>query len=129
MKPSDIKILIVDDSLVARMSVKGCIKDQGHELAEAGDGLTALAQFKTFMPDVTFLDITMPDKSGLEVLEELRINYPEAVVIILSADTQKQTQERARQLGAFAIVKKPPLKEVVQEALARALVSAGVNHG
>lgn len=120
------KILIVDDSIVARMSIKACIpKDEGFEIAEAADGGTALALFKSFRPDVTFLDITMPDKNGLVVLEELRCEMPTAVVIILSADIQKQTQERARELGAFAIVKKPPVKDVVRQELANALMAAG----
>lgn len=124
------KILIVDDSIVARMSVKGCIpKDQGHELAEAGDGAKAIEMFHTMKPDVTFLDVTMPDRSGLDVLEELRRDFPAAVIIILSADIQKQTQERAQQLGAFSIVKKPPVKEVVQAELDKALAVAGVSHG
>lgn len=124
------KILIVDDSIVARMSVKACIpKDQGHELTEAGDGKTALERFRSFQPDVTFLDITMPDISGLVVLEELRKDYPDAVVIILSADIQKQTQEKAQQLGAFSIVKKPPVKDVVQAELVKALSMAGVSRG
>ena len=124
------KILIVDDSIVARMSVKSCLpKDQDHELAEAGDGATALEKFRSMRPDVTFLDITMPDKSGLDVLEELRRDFPQAVVIILSADIQKQTQEKAHQLGAFSIVKKPPVKEVNQAELVKALAIAGVNNG
>jgi two-component system chemotaxis response regulator CheY len=124
------KILIVDDSIVARMSVKACIpKDQEHQLAEAGDGTKALELFRSMLPDVTFLDITMPGKSGLEVLEELRSDFPEAVIIILSADIQKQTQEKAQALGAFSIVKKPPVKEVVQAELAKALAIAGVHHG
>lgn len=124
------KILIVDDSIVARMSVKGCIpKDQGHVLAEAADGAKAVELFHSMRPDVTFLDVTMPDRSGLDVLEELRKDFPEAVIIILSADIQKQTQERAHQLGAFSIVKKPPVKEVVQAELDKALAVAGVSHG
>lgn len=124
------KILIVDDSIVARMSVKGCIpKDQDHELAEAGDGSSAIELFRSMRPDVTFLDITMPDKNGLEVLAELRQDFPDAVIIILSADIQKQTQEKAQQLGAFSIVKKPPVKEVIQAELVKALAIAGLNHG
>ena len=48
------KILIVDDSIVARMSVKSCIpKDQGHVLAEAADGIKALEMFRSMLPDVT----------------------------------------------------------------------------
>jgi two-component system chemotaxis response regulator CheY len=116
------KILIIDDSIVARMSVKGCIpKDCGHELAEAADGTTALALFRSMRPDITFLDLTMPDRHGLEVLEELRREFPESIIIILSADTQKQTQEKAEQLGAFSMIKKPPVKQVIQSEIARAL--------
>jgi two-component system chemotaxis response regulator CheY len=123
------KILIVDDSVVARMSVKGCIpKDLGHELAEAGDGLKALEIFRSMRPDVTFLDLTMPDRHGLEILEELRRDFPESIIIILSADTQKQTREKAEQLGAFSVLKKPPVKEVIQSELARALAIVEERH-
>lgn len=123
------KILIVDDSLVARLSVKSCIpKDQGHELFEAGDGIKALELFRSVLPDVTFLDLTMPDKNGLEVLEELKQDFPDAVVLILSADIQKQTQEKVQQLGAFAIVKKPPVKDVVLAELTKALAYTGCRH-
>jgi two-component system chemotaxis response regulator CheY len=122
------KILIVDDSIVARMSLKSCIpKDQGHELFEASDGVKAIEIFISARPDVTFLDLTMPDKSGMEVLEELKRDFPEAVIIILSADIQKQTQERVRQLGAFSIVKKPPVKDAILAELAKAFVIAGVS--
>ena len=116
------RILIVDDSIVARMSVKNCIpKDAGHELFEAGDGEKAIELFRSIRPDVTFLDLTMPEKSGMEVLEELNKDFPGAIIIVLSADIQDETQERAYQLGAFSIVKKPPVKELVQAELARAL--------
>ncbi len=120
------KILIVDDSIVARMSVKGCLpKNQGHELFEAGDGTKAIEMFLAIRPDVTFLDLTMPDMNGLEVLAYLKKDFPDAVIIILSADIQKQTQEKSQQLGAFSIVRKPPVKDVIQAELTKALVVAG----
>lgn len=123
------KILIIDDSIVARMSVKSCIpKDLGHELAEAGDGSKALEIFRSMRPDVTFLDLTMPDRHGLEILEELHRDFPESIIIILSADTQKQTREKAEQLGAFSMLKKPPVKEVIQSELARALAIVEGHH-
>jgi two-component system, chemotaxis family, chemotaxis protein CheY len=123
------KILIIDDSVVARMSLKRCLpKDQGHEFTEAVDGKTALETFRSVKPNVTFLDLTMPDKSGVEVLFELRREFPKAVIIIISADVQKQTKERVEQLGAFAILKKPPAPEMVQHILARAVAAAEVCH-
>jgi len=124
------KILIVDDSMVARMSVKSCIpKDQGHEIFEAVDGKSALEMFRKLLPDVTFLDLTMPDINGIVVLDELKKEFPVSLFIVLSADIQKQTQERVRELGAFAMVKKPPLKEIVQAELAKALAMLEGLHG
>jgi len=123
------KILVIDDSIVARMSVKGCIpKDCGHEISEAADGATAVSAFKTLRPDITFLDLTMPDRHGLDILEELRQDFPEAIVIILSADTQKQTQEKAAQLGAFSMIKKPPVKGIIQSEIARAMAALEEAH-
>ncbi len=55
------KILIVDDSPIARKMLKSCIpKDQGYEFHEAGDGREALEKFREIKPDVTFMDLTMP---------------------------------------------------------------------
>jgi two-component system chemotaxis response regulator CheY len=122
------KILIIDDSMVARMSVKGCIpKDAGHELREAADGKSGIAAFAEFRPDVTFLDLTMPEMSGLEVLTELRRRDPQAVVIVLTADVQKQTGDKVRALGATAMLSKPAGKDVLQAQLAAVL--AGGSHG
>lgn len=121
------KILIIDDSVVARMSVKSCIpKDQGHIVHEAADAASGVAMFISLRPDVTFLDLTMPDTGGLELLEELKRDFPDAVIIVLSADIQKQTVESVNRLGAFAMLNKPPVKELVQSELIKALAAAGV---
>lgn len=123
------RILIIDDSMVARMSVKSCIpKDQGHELTEADCGRNGLEAFRRVLPAVTFLDLTMPDISGLVVMEELKKEFPDSLFIVLSADIQKQTQEKVRNLGAFAMIKKPPVKDVVQAELARALAMLEGHH-
>ncbi len=124
------RILIVDDSIVARMSVKSCIpKDQGHEISEATDGKGALEMFRTVLPDVTFLDLTMPDINGIVVMEELKKEFPDSLFLVLSADIQKQTQEKVQELGAFAMIKKPPVKDIVQAELAKALAMLGEQHG
>ena len=120
------KILVVDDSLVARMCHKSCIpEDEGHEVAEAGDGPSALRIFRSMLPDVTFLDLTMPGMSGLEVLAEIKKDFPQAVVIICTADTQKQTKEKVAALGAFGVLSKPSDKETTLAELRRALKAAG----
>lgn len=119
------KILVVDDSMVARMCHRSCIpQDEGHEVAEAADGRSALETFRTMLPDVTFLDLTMPGMSGIEVLAEIKRDFPKAVVVICTADIQKQSMEKVTQLGAFGVLKKPPGKEAMLAELRRALDAA-----
>lgn len=121
------KILVIDDSLVARMCHKSCIpEDEGHEVAEAADGPSALAAFRSMLPDVTILDLTMPGMSGIEVLAEIKRDFPDAVVIICTADIQKQTLQKVAQLGAFGVLNKPSGKEATLAELRRALKAAGM---
>lgn len=116
------RIMIIDDSMVARMSLKSCIpKDAGHEVKEGNDGNVALSIYQEFRPDVTFMDLTMPGKDGLTALKEIREFDPEARVIILTADIQRRTIDLATELGAFTVLKKPPVKEAVQAELLKAL--------
>lgn len=120
------KILVVDDSMVARMCHIAAIPaDEGHQVAEASDGQSAVEKFRSMRPHVTFLDLTMPGKGGLEVLGEIKEEFPEAVVIICTADIQKQTLEKVRQLGVFGVLNKPCSKEVLKAELHRALERAG----
>lgn len=122
------KILIVDDSVVARMSLKTCLpKEVGHEIAEGKDGAEGITLYQSFRPDVTFMDLTMPGMDGIAALAEIRTIDPTARVIILTADIQRRTIERVTELGAFAVVKKPPVKEVVQAELARALTAGAAS--
>lgn len=120
------KIMVVDDSMVARMCHVSCIPlDEGHQVVEASDGPSAIETFHSFRPDVTFLDLTMPGMSGIEVLTALKSDFPDAVIIICTADIQRQTVERVEGLGAFAVLNKPCAKEVLQHELRRALKQAG----
>ncbi len=122
------KILVVDDSMVARMSLKACIpKDEGHEIKEGNDGSVALELYSSFKPDVTFMDLTMPGTDGITALQEIKKLDPQAIVIILTADIQRRTIEKVIEMGAFSVLKKPPVKEAVLAELNRAL-SAGADY-
>ena len=123
------KILVVDDSMVARMChVSSIPENEGHEVVEAADGPTALETFRCLRPDVTFLDLTMPGMSGIEVLAAIKSEFPEAVVIICTADIQKQTIEKVERLGAFAVLSKPCAREVLQAQLRKAIQQAEKSH-
>jgi two-component system chemotaxis response regulator CheY len=115
------KILIVDDSPVARKILKSCIpKDYDYEFHEASDGFSALEVFKSIQPDVTFMDITMPEMNGMECLEKIMAINDKAIVIMCTADVQIQSIGKAMSLGALDFIKKPASKETVQKALSEA---------
>jgi len=115
------KILIVDDSPISRKMLKSCIpKDSGYEFFEAGDGLAGLEAFKDVCPHITFMDLTMPVMDGAQALEEIKKLDKDAVVIVSTADIQVKSIEKVMALGALLVVKKPPTKESVKDALTKA---------
>lgn len=115
------KVLIVDDSPISRKMLKSCFpKESGYEFFEAGDGLAGLEQFKRIGPDITFMDLTMPVMDGMTSLTEIRKFNPRALVIVATADVQIKSITRVLELGALLVLKKPPSKESVRDALAQA---------
>ncbi len=117
-----IKILVVDDSILARMAVKKYIPNHLEcELYEAADGAQGIKQYKDINPDIVIVDLTMPIVSGFAVLGEIKKINHDARVIVLSADVQKKTIEKVMELGAFKILRKPPQKDEIQSAITDAL--------
>jgi two-component system chemotaxis response regulator CheY len=114
-------ILIVDDSPISRKMLKSCIpKDREFVYHEAGDGLAGLELYKKVQPDVTFMDLTMPVMDGATSLDEIIKYDKHALVIVLTADVQVKSLSKVTDLGAFLVVKKPPSKESIQDALSKA---------
>lgn len=103
-------ILIADDSMLARMVLKDSIPVDGIEVHEAVNGRDALEKFSEIAPDILFLDLTMPEMSGEEVLMRLGGMAHKARIFVISADVQQRTMERILSLGAAGILKKPPSK-------------------
>lgn len=114
-------ILLVDDSPISRRIVKSCIpKDRGYEIHEAGDGLAGFEAYKQIHPDVTFMDLTMPVMDGFEATAKIIEFNPDALVIACTADIQIKSLTTVLGQGAFMVIKKPPSKEAVEDALAKA---------
>ncbi len=120
------KILLVDDSPISRRIMKSCLpKDRDYEIFEAGDGLAGLEAYKQHAPDVTFMDLTMPVMDGTQATEEIVKYDKDAIVIVCTADIQIKSLTNVLGVGAFMIVKKPPSKETVEDALAKAEAQIG----
>ena len=101
------KILIVDDSGLARRSTRRILEDAGHEVVDAEDGFTALERYFIEKPKIVLLDVTMREMDGIEVLTRLRQMDAQACVIIVTADIQSSTREMAEAGGASGFVMKP----------------------
>jgi two-component system chemotaxis response regulator CheY len=115
------KILIVDDSPIARKMLKSCLpKDQEYEFHEAGDGKEGCEKYTQITPDVTFMDLTMPVMTGYEAIEEIVKNDKNALIIVVTADVQMKAIKRVLDLGAYMVLKKPLKRDEIQSALLKA---------
>ena len=101
------RILIVDDSSLARRRARNILEAGGYEVIEADDGIAALERYFVEKPDVVMLDLVMKGMYGLEVLAQLRQMDPDARVIVVSADVQTSSHEMAEQGGAAGFLVKP----------------------
>jgi len=102
------KILLIEDNAMTRQVIKALLIKLGHEIAgEAEDGAQALRYFTELRPDVVFLDLVLPGRSGLEVLEELRSVAPEARVVVITAVAQEELDRRLFNKGIHSILRKP----------------------
>ena len=82
------RILIVDDSGLARRRARAILEAGGYEVIEAADGIAAIERYFVDKPDVVMLDLVMKGMYGLDVLTKLREIDPAARVIVVSADVQ-----------------------------------------
>lgn len=117
-------VLIVDDSMSARLLLKKRLVNNGYNTVEAEGGEVALALLERENVDVVLLDLLMSDMHGTEVLERMRGQDFKVPVIILSSDIQKATKNRCFELGAFDFMNKPVLEDrellsYLERALAR----------
>jgi two-component system, chemotaxis family, chemotaxis protein CheY len=112
-----IRVLIVDDSALARRNLRQILESANCEVAEAEDGLAALERYFIDKPDVVLLDLVMRGMYGLDVLEKLRQLDPLAKVVVVSADVQTSSQQLVDQAGAKAFITKPFDREEIIGAL------------
>lgn len=117
------KILIVDDSGLARRLIRKILEELGHEVEEASDGAQALERYLLNHHDAVILDLLMHGMYGVEVLQKLKQLNPALPVIVASADIQKTTREQVKEGGGAAMINKPVTKEQMAEVLA--IVLAG----
>lgn len=113
-----VPITIVDDSKISRKMVMRSLPTTWDvEITEAENGVEAISAYHAGKAEVMFLDLTMPVMDGFQVLEALRQEKLNSIVFVISADIQPEAQERAKQLGATAFIKKPISAETIEHVL------------
>lgn len=115
------KVLVVDDSALARRSSRRILESAGYEVVEAEDGMTALEQYFVQKPAVVILDLVMKGMYGLDVLAKLREMDPGARVIVVSADVQHSSRDLVESGGGVGFLTKPVQADSLLQAIRSAL--------
>jgi two-component system invasion response regulator UvrY len=119
-----IRVLIADDHAVVREGVRQILSDTPDisVVAEARDGQEAIDRVRTAQIDVVVLDITMPGKSGIEALTEIKRERPNLPVLILSVHSEEQYGPRILKAGASGYLPKDSLPEQLVQAIRKAVI-------
>ncbi|HKW88050.1 MAG TPA: response regulator [Candidatus Acidoferrales bacterium] len=113
-----VRYLVVDDSVFARKSLAKMIEEFGGEVAgEAGDGCTAITEYGRTNPDIVLMDITMPQMEGIEAVERIVRQHPEARIVMVSSVGYQDNILAALQKGARHFVQKPVKPDVLYEII------------
>jgi len=116
-EPSVIRVLCVDDHPLLRDGLDALINNRpGMVLvAQASSAQEGIAEFRKHQPDVTLMDLRLPDKSGIEAMRAIRAEFPEARIIVLTTFEGDVEIQRALEAGARAyILKNMPPKELLE---------------
>ena len=119
--PAPRRVLLAEDEALIRLDLKEMLQEEGYEVVgEAGDGETAVKLAEQLRPDLIILDVKMPGMDGITAAERIAANRI-APVVILTAFSQRDLVERARDAGAMAYLVKPFQKRDLLPAIEMAV--------
>ena len=125
-----VRYLVVDDSVFARRNLSRMVESFGGVMAgEAGDGFTAITEYNRTLPDIVLMDITMPQMEGIEAVERIVRQHPDARIVMVSSVGYQENILAALQKGARHFVQKPVRPDVLYEIVRYVLNDDGVLAG
>jgi DNA-binding NtrC family response regulator len=106
---SNVRVLIVDDELLIRWSLREALAERGYDVTEAADGQTAMRALRdgSLAPDVVLLDYRLPDSQDLELFSRIKSLVPHSRVILMTAYGTPDVTKTAIDLGAYHVLMKP----------------------
>lgn len=114
------KILICDDSVLLRKKLKDNLKELGQfEIIEAEDGQQAVDLYKKHSPSLVFMDIVMPEKTGISALEEIKTYDTNAKIVVLSSIGTQTNLKAALKAGALDFIQKPWDEDQLSKVISR----------
>lgn len=121
------RIMIVDDALMMRTTLRRILEKAGHEVVgEAMNGEQAISNYSQCKPDIVTMDLTMPGIGGMETIKRIMTDHPSANIIVVSALGQKHVVFEALQNGAKNYIIKPLQEEKVLSVIKLVLAQKGL---
>ena len=115
-----ISIIIVDDNGAMRTILRSMLRGDEYEvIGEARNGVIAVDMVIRLKPDIVCLDVIMPEKNGLEALDEIKIARPETEVVMITGNAAPETVQESIQSGASGFIIKPFNSARVLDTLAK----------
>lgn len=116
------KVLVCDDSILVRKQISDILISMDcTDIHYALDGKEAIDKYKELVPDIVFMDIIMPEITGVEALNEITNYNPEAKVVIASSAITQRYLKSAIEAGAFDFIHKPIFAEDVKKVINKLL--------
>jgi two-component system, chemotaxis family, chemotaxis protein CheY len=115
-------VLLVDDEIFFRKLLRDILEEAGFRvIAEAADGIEAVKKFSLHRPDISLIDIYMPEKSGIDATKEILSMDRNAKVLICSGLGYDEDAALSLEIGARAVIQKPFIRNEVLEIIAGVL--------
>lgn len=115
--PKKKNVLVVDDEKLVSMDLKKIITSEGHDVITTQSGIDASRAIEDSNIDLVFLDLMLPDISGVEVLKEIKKVKSNLPVVIITGYPDSEVMNRALELGPISVLKKPFSREQIRDLL------------
>ncbi|OGX07375.1 MAG: hypothetical protein A2Z88_03820 [Omnitrophica WOR_2 bacterium GWA2_47_8] len=118
-----LKILVVDDKQVIGDLFEFTLGYSGHIITVVNSAFEAVERIKSEKFDIAFVDIVMPERDGVELLEDIKKVAPQLPVVMMSGYSVEDKREKSKKLGAITCLKKPfeieDVKKIIKSTLGR----------